>query len=139
MTRLLDVNVLLALVWPQQSLYSQANRWIELEKAKGKIHIATSPITQLGFVRISMNVKGYAQDFENAIALFNILINRPEFHHEFWPDDISLLSVARLARPHLGSAQLTDFYLVNLAKAHGGRLVTLDTGIKGADVELITP
>jgi uncharacterized protein len=136
-TRLLDISVLLALAWPQQASHSQANRWIELENRKGKIQIATSPITQLGFVRISMNVKGYAQDFDNAMKLLVVLTNRPEFNHEFWPDDVALLALHRLARPNIGPAQLTDFYLVNLAKAHNGRLVTLDKGIKDPDVEQI--
>jgi predicted nucleic acid-binding protein len=136
-TKLLDISVLLALAWPNHIFHTPAIGWIETEKAGGTIRIATSPITQLGFVRVSMNAKGFAQDFENAFDLFNVLISRPEFEHEFWPDDISLLSIGQSARSNLGSAQLTDFYLLNLAKARGGKLVTLDKGIKDPTAELI--
>jgi uncharacterized protein len=47
--------------------------------------------------------------------------------HEFWPDDISLLDVARVdASRLLSSAQVTDSYLLALACAHGGQLATFD-------------
>jgi hypothetical protein len=51
-------------------------------------------------------------------------------HHEFWPDDLSLLDdrhfdVDRL----LGPRHLTDHYLLGLAVARQGRLVSFDRGI----------
>ena len=137
LTRLLDINVLLAIAWPQHFHYQKVNHWIEEEKIRGPIPVATSPITQLGFLRISMNIKGYAQDFENAANLLQVLLRRGEFQHEFWSDDQPALALAGLASANIGAAQLTDFYLVHLAKSHGGRLLTLDTGIKDASVEVI--
>ncbi len=47
--------------------------------------------------------------------------------HEFWPDDVTLfdsqrVDIARL----LDSGQVTDTYLLALARAHGGQLATFD-------------
>ena len=50
--------------------------------------------------------------------------------HEFWPDAVSVLEKGRLRWDHvLTSRQITDVYLLALAVAKGGRLVTLDHGI----------
>lgn len=47
--------------------------------------------------------------------------------HQFWPDDITLLDAARIDRNRLlDSVQVTDSYLLALARAHGGQLVTFD-------------
>lgn len=47
--------------------------------------------------------------------------------HEFWPDDLSLSDERHIRPTHLSdSAQVTDTYLLALARAHGGRLATFD-------------
>jgi hypothetical protein len=47
--------------------------------------------------------------------------------HDFWPDDITLRDTERVARSRLlDSSQVTDSYLLALAKAHGGKLATFD-------------
>jgi predicted nucleic acid-binding protein len=50
--------------------------------------------------------------------------------HEFWPDGASVLDARAVdaSRVH-GPRQLTDVYLLALAAAHGGRLVTFDRAI----------
>ena len=50
--------------------------------------------------------------------------------HEFWPDDVSLLDdgVINATRVH-GPRQLSNVYLLALAVAHHGILVTFDTSI----------
>jgi len=50
--------------------------------------------------------------------------------HGFWADDVSLLDerVIDLTRVH-GPRRLTDAYLLALAVARGGRLVTFDAAI----------
>lgn len=55
--------------------------------------------------------------------------------HEFWGEDISLLAgtVFDTAKI-LTSAQVTDTYLLGLAAAHGGRLVTFDSRLSFAAV-----
>jgi len=135
-TRLLDVNVLLAIAWPQHVHHARVNRWALAQTARGKLSIATCPITQLGFLRISMNIKGYAADFQSARSLLSSLVNHNDFEHSFWSDDYSILT-GNLRRD-IGPNQLTDAYLMALAESRAnGSLATLDAGIKGSIVELI--
>ena len=50
--------------------------------------------------------------------------------HEFWSDSVSIVEKGRLRWDHvLTSRQITDVYLLALAVAKGGRLVTLDRSI----------
>ncbi len=50
--------------------------------------------------------------------------------HVFWPDSVSLLAPGVLRWDRVLTArQVTDTYLLALAAAHGGRLVTFDRGI----------
>jgi toxin-antitoxin system PIN domain toxin len=138
MTRLLGINVLLALAWPQHIHHDRVKRWVRSQTARGKLSMATCPITQLGFLRISMNIKGYAADFESARTLLSSLVHHQDFDHSFWMDDFSILS-GKLKR-NLGPSQLTDAYLAALAENRaGGKLATLDDGIKGPSVEVIAP
>jgi uncharacterized protein len=47
--------------------------------------------------------------------------------HAFWADDISLLVPQRVNTDRLlESSQVTDSYLLALARAHGGQLATFD-------------
>lgn len=49
---------------------------------------------------------------------------------EFWPDDVSLLDPNRVDTTRLlDSTQITDSYLLALARAHRGQLATLDRRI----------
>ncbi len=55
--------------------------------------------------------------------------------HEFWPDEVTLLDPDVVDRTRIhGPRQLTDIYLLALAVAHDGRLVTFDTGVPLAAV-----
>jgi predicted nucleic acid-binding protein len=56
-------------------------------------------------------------------------------HHEFWPDDVSLLDprVADATRIH-GPRQITDLYLLALAVRHDARFVTFDGAVALAAV-----
>jgi uncharacterized protein len=136
MTRLLDINVLLAIAWPQHVHHARVKNWLLAQTAHGKLSIATCPITQLGFLRISMNIKGYAADFESALSLLTSLVNHEKINHSFWMDDFSIFT-GRL-RLNLGPNQLTDAYLAALAENRDdSRFATLDEGVKGSSVELI--
>ena len=55
--------------------------------------------------------------------------------HEFWPDDLDLISNPTVNWERLLSARhLTDAYLLALAVHRKGRLVTLDRGVPSAAV-----
>jgi predicted nucleic acid-binding protein len=59
--------------------------------------------------------------------------------HVFWPDAISYLDVRTTGV--IGHRQVTDGYLAQLARSHGGRLATFDTGLATLhrDVALLIP
>ena len=121
---LLDVNVLIALAWPQLVHHAAAHRWFE-SKSRGAW--ATCAITQLAFVRISSNPRIITEAVapRSAHAALAQLINLPG--HVYWealPPPASSASLA--AVPVVGHRQVTDAYLIDRARHHGGSLVTFD-------------
>jgi predicted nucleic acid-binding protein len=47
--------------------------------------------------------------------------------HKFWPDDVTLFDGQHIDSTRLlDSAQVTDTYLLALARAHNGQLATFD-------------
>lgn len=52
-TALLDVNVLVALAWPNRVAHRAAQAWFRTEAAANGW--ATTPVTEAGFVRVSSN------------------------------------------------------------------------------------
>jgi toxin-antitoxin system PIN domain toxin len=126
---LLDVNVLIALAWPNHVHHAAARRWFETSSSHGW---ATTPVTELGFVRISSNknvIPGAATP-GHALGVLGALCRLPG--HEFWPDDARLVD-APFPTDRLGThKQLTDVHLAALASLRKGRLVTFDRGIPNA-------
>jgi predicted nucleic acid-binding protein len=62
------------------------------------------------------------------------LTARPE--HEFWPDDLPY--DASILRGVLGHRQVTDAYLVALARRRRARLATFDAGlVAGSKVAML--
>ncbi|MEX2528465.1 MAG: TA system VapC family ribonuclease toxin [Gemmatimonadota bacterium] len=133
MTRLLDVNVLVALAWPNHIHHGRALAWFREVREGGW---ATSPVTESGFVRVSSNVRAIpdARTPQEAMALLRRL--RAMAKHTFWPDDVSAATDAAdsgnesgpFARV-VGYRQVTDAHLVALALRHGGKLATFDEGV----------
>ncbi|CAC48797.1 hypothetical protein FB001_102171 [Ensifer sp. SEMIA 135] len=55
--------------------------------------------------------------------------------HVFWPDDVSLVGSSDIIPSKiLTSGQVTDTYLLALAKARGGKLATFDRKLSAAAV-----
>ena len=121
---LIDINVLIALIDPAHIQHDRAHEWFA---ASGKKAWATCPLTENGVLRIV----GHAR-YPNSPAtpaavaeLLTALCRLPG--HDFWPDDITLLDPGRVDGSRLlDSAQVTDSYLLALARAHGGQLATFD-------------
>jgi toxin-antitoxin system PIN domain toxin len=119
-TRLLDVNLLMALLWENHEHHTQARLWF-----KGVSAFATCPVIQLGFARVSSHpLLGYGLTPELAFGILRQFIADPR--HEFIPDDLSCTD--RVVRTELmtGANQITDRYLVALARQHRLRLATFD-------------
>jgi len=123
---LLDVNVLIALAWPNHVHHGEALRWFEAKAVKA---FRTCPMTQAGFVRISSNPSFVANPPGplDAIALLTRITNLPG--HDFCPDDLSLVEAFGPAPVLATHRHVTDGYLLALAVAHDGVLATLDRGI----------
>ena len=121
---LLDVNVLIALIDPAHVRHDHAHDWFA---TTGCTTWATCPITEMGVVRIVGSTR-YPNSPGTPAAVVEILATlRSLPGHEFWPDDLSLLDERYFHATHLSdSAQVTDTYLLGLARAHRGRLATFD-------------
>ncbi len=120
MTRLLDVNVLMALLWENHEHHSRARSWF-----KNVSTFATCPVVQLGFARVSSHpLLGYGMTPDDAFGILRRLL--ADSRHRFLPDDLSCAD--RIVRTDLmtGANQITDRYLVALARQHQLSLATLD-------------
>ena len=133
MTYLLDVNVLIALIDPGHISHGDAHRWFE---TSGHSAWATCPITENGVIRIVGNPKYPNSPGSPAIVADIVRKVRRLAGHQFWLDDISLVGTSDIdSTKILTSAQVTDTYLLALAKAHGGALATFDRKLSAAAVK----
>lgn len=126
MRSLLDVNVLLALLDAAHMHHPTARQWLTEHEANGW---ASCPLTQNGTVRI-LSTGSYPNAISTSEATTRLAAACGTTRHQFWPDDVSILDTSRIRPDRIhGPRQVTDLYLLALAVAHGGRLVTLDTAI----------
>ena len=121
---LLDVNVLIALLDPAHVHHIDSHNWFS---SSGRNAWATCPLIENSVLRI-LGDQRYPNSPGNPATVAEILA---EFFalpgHVFWPDDISILDRAKLIPSRLlSSSQVTDSYLLALARTHGGQLATLD-------------
>lgn len=126
---LLDVNVLVAMSWPEHQFHEIALQWFAKNHRKGW---ATCPMVQAGFVRVVSNpaFSPHAVAPKEAIEALNTSVQRAT--HQFWADEISLPQAFRIlgvGSRITGHQQVTDAYLVALAIHRGGVLATLDARI----------
>lgn len=126
---LLDVNVLVALAWPNHQFHALARN--RLESARDPW--ATCALTQLGFIRLSSNpaVVGVSKTPADAAALLARFLEDP--HHIYLDalpapaESPCLEGFVRI----LGSKQVTDWYLLSLAEQQSARFVTFDSRLAG--------
>lgn len=121
---LLDINVVIALIDPAHVQHDKAHEWFA---AKGEKAWATCPIVENGVLRILGHPR-YPNFPGSPAAVAELLIAfRKLPGHVFWPDDLSLLDREHVnANRLLDSAQVTDSYLLALARAHDGQLASFD-------------
>jgi toxin-antitoxin system PIN domain toxin len=121
---LLDVNVLIALIDPTHVQHDRSHVWFA---ATGRHAWATCPITSNGVLRIVGSTRcPNSPGNPSAVAeIVEVLCDLGG--HELWPDDVSIFDKSRFYTDRiLDSAQITDSYLLALARAHGGKLATFD-------------
>jgi uncharacterized protein len=121
---LLDVNVLIALVDPAHVQHEEAHIWF---KSIGQHAFATCPLTENGLLRILGHPKYPNSPGSPGTVLASLTGIRALPGHHFWADDISLADAQLIdASRLLSHTQVTDTYLLGLAKANGGRLASMD-------------
>ena len=122
---LLDVNVLVALAWPNHVHHRAARTWFDGHHRRGW---ATTPITESGFVRVSSNRAVIPTTTTPTIAVEVLAAMTALDGHQFWADDLSGVTGGfgdvMLVRSH---REVTDAHLLALAEGRGGRLLTFDT------------
>ena len=120
-----DVNLLLALAWPNHQFHRQAREWFAGDSDR-TWH--TCAVTQLGFVRLSSNpaYTPHAKTPLEASLLLATMTAHPD--HRFVAESSSLDSpeFSLIARNLQGYRQVTDAGLLHLARDRGLRLVTFD-------------
>jgi toxin-antitoxin system PIN domain toxin len=124
---LLDVNVIVALLWRAHVHHFAVRSWFMAQGSD--VGIGTCPITQAGAVRILGNPKNTSGvgTVSKAVQMLQELLDHAS--HQFWPIEIPLSVAIDDFGPLAGHQQITDAYLVALAKARGGELATLDRGV----------
>jgi len=124
---LLDVNVLVALFDPDHVHHELAHDWFAGHRGDGW---ATCPITENGFVRVLANPAYHAAVTRPSDLVARLRRFCGSGHHQFWPDQVSLRDPA-LFDPAFaaGFRQITDVYLLGLARMKGGCLATFDGAI----------
>ena len=117
MSHLLDVNFLLACGWSSHTRHTAARAWLEAQPS-----FTTSPLSELGFIRVSMT-PGYRASFADAQSALADITSRRQARTV-----AADLPAARL--PALANySEVTDAYLVELARAHGLKMATLDDAL----------
>ena len=124
---LLDVNVLVALFDPDHVHHQTAHDWFADHRDQPW---ATCAVTETGFMRVVGN-PAYGNPVQSTADLIPLLQKFcSSRRHLFWSESVSFRD-DRLFRPSYirGYRQLTDIYLLGLAKKMLGRLVTFDSTI----------
>jgi predicted nucleic acid-binding protein len=124
---LLDVNTLIALGHVVHAHHERAQLWQSGLTAAVDV-LGTCAITELGFVRVSVQSGLQANIFTARSALNRLKASGP-VACELWADG---LGVDRLPAYVRKPADLTDGHLLELARVQRARLVTLDDSIPGA-------
>ena len=109
-----DVNVLLAWGWKHHEFHYECTAWVDAHP-----DLATCPITELGFLRVSMS-PAFRASHSQATETLAALTGRESV--QFIPCDVSTALVPEVMR----FRDTTDAYLVALADHHSRQLATLD-------------
>jgi len=126
---LLDVNVLVAWGWADHADHDRVARWIAALLRSGSDQLLTSPIPQLGFVRVSVQRSAGQVTPDAAGRTLTGMLAKLGSAHRFLPDDEPALAWPSWCR---GATRTTDAHLLALAAAHRAQLATLDTNIPNA-------
>lgn len=124
---LLDVNVLVALIDPTHVHHDRAHSWFADEGSRDWL---SCPTTQNGVLRIVSNPRYSNAQPTPAVAVRSLRSLVAVGSHRFVADDVSLLDDPSVDVTRLVTAgEITDVYLLALARRHDARLATFDRRI----------
>jgi hypothetical protein len=126
MTFLLDVNALVALGFIHHEFHDRVARWVKAQEFPA---LATCSITELGFVRVLSQAPVYGLTVADARNALLRLKRSKVVLFTFVADDHDISHLPAWAK---SAKQTTDGHLLQLARAHGAVLATLDQKIPGA-------
>jgi predicted nucleic acid-binding protein len=121
LSHLLDVSFLIACAWESHAEYSRANQWLADAKS-----FATCPISEMGFLRVSLG-PAFGADFDDTVAALGTIVAMRT--HRFLRDETRARSLPRVST----SKEVTDAHLVYLARRHRLKLATFDVGLCARD------
>jgi toxin-antitoxin system PIN domain toxin len=137
---LLDLNLLVALLWPRHEHHAAAHEWFGGRRESGW---ATCPLTELGFVRLVSNPAFSRDALPVGDALALLLKNLEHPNHVFWSADQDASSLLPTLSSLRGHQQITDAYLLALAQHHRGLVATFDRDLgdlavqRGAAIDVV--
>ena len=134
----LDVNVLMALAWTNHPFHAKAVRRL----GTGEQKWATCVQTQLGFIRLSSNPTIVLVSKRPAEAQDMLAAMTADPNHVYLEDQPAPLSkpVRDLLSQLLGTKQVTDAYLLAVARHHQATFLTCDVRMRAlgaGDIELL--
>lgn len=126
---LLDVNALVALGFEEHEFFERVVTWVQGLRS-GEDEFATCATTELGFLRV-VALPQYVGSIEESKASLRRLKSSSRIPFLFVTDDHGAEKLPGWVKM---PKQVTDGHLVQLARAHGAVLATLDRNIPGAFV-----
>ena len=129
MKYLLDVNALISLGFTEHDFNVRVSSWADSLVSQGESEFATTPITELGFVRVLSQVPAYGTSVAAARDLLEQLKEISDIKFSFIPDDHNISQLPSWVKT---ARHTTDGHLAQLAKANGAILATLDERIPGS-------
>lgn len=131
MKYLFDVNALVALGFIGHEFHNRVAAWVQVQQS---LVVATCSITELGFVRVLAQAPAYGFTIAQTQTFLLRLKKARALPFAFPPDHHE---VSHLPAWVKAPRRITDGHLVQLARANGIALATLDERIPGA--HLIPP
>ena len=121
---------LIALAHQGHAEHERVLRWFASLIGTKSAGFATTPITEIGFVRVSIQV-GFESNVADAVETLQGIKESSRVAFEMLADTVGADCLPRFV---VGAKQVTDGHLLALAKASGMQLATLDKSIPGAFV-----
>ena len=124
MVSLLDVNVLVALLVPAHERHVLAVDWFATDVVRNGW--ATCAVVELGVICVCAQLAGGGWLPDTTAAL--LVLTASSAGYVWWPDAVSPVVIQEVRAANTGK-QVTDRYLLGLARRNSGRIATFDRAL----------